>query len=209
VEPHEEIESHDNFAVNLPPVAPVRSWARTPSSDMVLDVAIEDPADQAMRLTRALDRRELAGHRLRDAVGRRLGVRDDELLVLRRLAVHGDAGQAELAALTGLSRSGAGALLQRLEQLGLIERHTHPADRRARRVRLTDAARRELAAAHADLQADVAALLDALAASERATVERFVGDLAELAERRLAGAAEAPQQAAPAERGPRDWTLWG
>jgi DNA-binding MarR family transcriptional regulator len=165
--------------------------------------------DQAMRMLRALDRRELAAHRLRMAVRRALGVREEELLVLRHLAEHGDASQAELASFTGLSRSGIGALVQRLERDALIERHPHPSDRRIRRVGLTARSRAQLALAYADLQAGVAALLAPLADGERAAIERFLDAAADLTEHQVRRSACEPAPEPSAPTAPSDWALWG
>jgi DNA-binding MarR family transcriptional regulator len=95
----------------------------------------------------------LTGHRR--AVRRRLQVSDEELTVLLHLAHDGGLRQPRLAALTGLSRSGTGALVQRLEQAQLVERKPDPDDRRLRRVELTRDGRARLARARSGLDAAV------------------------------------------------------
>jgi MarR family transcriptional regulator for hemolysin len=128
-------------------------------------------------LQRSLTGLELAltGHRR--AVRRRLSVSDEELTVLLHLAHAGGAHQARLAELTGLSRSGSGALVQRLEQAGFIERRADAGDRRLRRVELTAAGAARLARARTGLDAAVARISDAPPASLTA-LERALDDLA-------------------------------
>ena|ERR1700752_2196742 len=67
-----------------------------------------------------------------------------ELAALLYLAHHGSVPQRRLAEITALSRSGAGAMIQRLEQDGLVERRSDPADRRLRFVELSAEGRRRL-----------------------------------------------------------------
>jgi DNA-binding MarR family transcriptional regulator len=170
-------------------------------------VATEDTADRAARLIHALDRRDLAAHRQRSAMSRELDVRDEELLVLRHLAEHGSTTQAELAALTGLSRSGIGALIQRLERMALIERRPHPSDRRVRHVELTARTRQRMTATSAELRHAVAQLLDGLSPAEQATIERFLAGVAALSEHEsLLPPATGDAPVAPA---PSPWALWG
>jgi DNA-binding MarR family transcriptional regulator len=116
---------------------------------------MSDPDTSPARLQRSLAGLELAltGHRRE--VRRRLRVSDEELTVLLHLAHDGGARQPRLAALTGLSRSGTGALVQRLEQAGLVERRTDPSDRRLRRVELTRGGSASLARARGGLDAAI------------------------------------------------------
>lgn len=127
-------------------------------------------------LQRSLAGLELAltGHR-RD-VRRRLRVSDEELTVLLHLAHHGGARQPRLAALTGLSRSGTGALVQRLEQARLVERRTDPDDRRLRRVELTGTGRAQLEGAKRGVNDAIGRLAETHDALT--TVERVLDDLA-------------------------------
>jgi len=128
-------------------------------------------------LQRSLAGLELAltGHR-RD-VRRRLRVSDEELTVLLHLARDGGARQPRLAELTGLSRSGTGALVQRLEQARLVERRTDPSDRRLRRVELTSAGRAHLQDARRSLQDAIARLTDTHDPATLAGAERLLDDL--------------------------------
>ena len=145
-------------------------------------------------LQRSLAGLELALTAHRREARRRLRVSDEELTVLLHLAQHGGARQPRLAALTGLSRSGTGALVQRLEQARLVERRTDPDDRRLRRVELTGAGRNRLSDATRGLQAAVARLAGARDPAALAATERLLDELsAELdalgAEPRAAAAA--------------------
>jgi DNA-binding MarR family transcriptional regulator len=130
----------------------------------------------------SLRRWELAAHRRRTAVSRELGLSDDELLVLLHLAERGGATHAQLAAFVGLSRSGAGAMIQRLEEAGVVERRQAATDKRVRVVDLTARARRQLDAAYAEQEAAVEHALATRAPEERAVVAAVLGALADAAE---------------------------
>ena len=118
----------------------------------------DTPASTA-RVRHALGAFELAANHHRRDVRRRLRVGEDELTVLLHLAHHGGASQRHLTGVTSLSRSGAGALLQRLEERGYVQRRTDPADRRLRLVELSPAGRERLDGAYAGLIAAIAALV--------------------------------------------------
>ena len=94
---------------------------------------------------------ELAAVRHRGGVRRRLNVGDEELTALLFLAHHGGVPQRRLAEITTLSRSGAGAMIQRLEQDGFVERRADPDDRRLRLVELSPAGRDRMDGAYRDL----------------------------------------------------------
>lgn len=164
----------------------------------------EDPADRAARLIQALDRRAIAAHRHHRLVSRELGVRDDELVVLLHIAGGDGATQAELGDIVGLSRSGMGAMIQRLERADMVERHPDPDDRRIRRVRLTPATRERITAAFAPLTNKVAHLLDELSSTEQRALERL-----------LAAVADVDVPGAPVHAhgepvtAPPAWRLWG
>jgi DNA-binding MarR family transcriptional regulator len=155
---------------------------------------------------RALARLEIAFIRHRRGVRRRLGVGDDELSVLRYLAYEGDVPLARLATTTTLSRSGLGALVQRLEERGLVERRTATDDRRLRRVRLSARGRERLSGAYHALDAAAGALLSGAAPADAARLEQLLDALAWEAEA-LAGAGDEPAAAEP----PADpvWRSWG
>jgi DNA-binding MarR family transcriptional regulator len=93
------------------------------------------------RVRRALAALELAGIRQRRSVRLALRVGEEELAALLYLAHHGGVTQRRLAEVTSLSRSGAGAMAQRLEERGYVERSTDATDRRLRLVALSAAGR--------------------------------------------------------------------
>jgi DNA-binding MarR family transcriptional regulator len=153
------------------------------------------------RLTHALLGLELALIRHRSGVRQRLGVSEDELAVLLCLSHGGSASQAGLATLSTLSRSGMGALLQRLEHEGLVERRAVPGDRRMRLVRLSERGHARLAAAYRERDE---ALDRLLARSSDGVAERMLGDLARAVNM------TADEESAPAEGDASPiWRCWG
>jgi DNA-binding MarR family transcriptional regulator len=137
---------------------------------------------------RALSGLELALTRHRRLVRRVLKVSDEELTVLLYLAHVGGAPQARLAELIGLSRSGTGALVQRLEQAGMVKRRADSRDRRLRRVELTEPGAARLARARSALEAAVEQLTEAPPALER-TLDELTSGLDALREGDAATAA--------------------
>jgi DNA-binding MarR family transcriptional regulator len=80
----------------------------------------------------------LALHRQSEARFARYGVTADQFVLLASLARGGHAlTQRELARRMSSDPSTVRAMLVLLEQRGLVERHTHPTDARARTVALT------------------------------------------------------------------------
>ena len=159
--------------------------------------------DSKATIHRSLAALELAAVRYRGGVRRRLNVGDEELTALLYLAHHGGVPQRRLAEITTLSRSGAGAMIQRLEHDGFVERHTDPADRRLRVVELSAAGRERVHDAYRDLGDATDRVLDA---TDPADLERLAGVLSNLA----AGARtthEVDPPLAPAERDPI-WRRW-
>lgn len=161
----------------------------------------------AATLRRSLAALELAALRYRGAVRRRLNVGEVELSALLSLAHHGGLEQRQLAEMITLSRSGAGALVQRLEQDGLVERRTQPGDRRLRFVELSATGRERVGAAYRELDA----------ASERLLAERPAAELEALASivDALVDATRAALGDEPPELPPSDahddpiWRRWG
>jgi DNA-binding MarR family transcriptional regulator len=104
-----------------------------------------------------------------------------------------DAGTARLTDLSqrlGVSKQAAGQLVEELESEGLLQREADPADRRARRVRLTARGKRIVADVR-ELHASFDAALSArLGAGDRATVVAAMLELSRWAEG--AGAALEP-----------------
>jgi DNA-binding MarR family transcriptional regulator len=117
---------------------------------------LDPPVTAVLRSLAAL---ELAALRHRGRVRRRLNLGEEELSALLQLAHHGEVTQGRLQELTTLSRSGAGAMIGRLEQDGFVERRTDPADRRVRHVSLSESGRERLCGAYGDLTSAAGALL--------------------------------------------------
>jgi DNA-binding MarR family transcriptional regulator len=157
---------------------------------------------------RSLHRRELAAHRHRRTVSKEIGVNDEELLVLLYLAEHDGCTQGELAAFTGLSRSGLAAMVQRLEAAGYAERRPDPADKRVRLVHLTARSRGHIAQAFAELSRRVDRLFDGRPPDEIDRLERFLADVADLSEHHARQSAGDPDVALDRSARPI-WQLWG
>ena len=68
------------------------------------------------------------------------GLTTSQAAVLSRLFVENDLTQSDLAKRLAVGTVTLGGLVDRLEARGLVERHVDPDDRRANRIRLTDAA---------------------------------------------------------------------
>jgi DNA-binding MarR family transcriptional regulator len=134
------------------------------------------------KVQRSLAALELASVRHRGGVRRRLNVGDEELTALLYLAHHGGVPQRRLAEITTLSRSGAGAMIQRLEQDGFVERSTHPSDRRLRLVELSPAGLDRVNAAYRDLTEATGRLLTDSPAAELDVLARLLDELARAAQ---------------------------
>jgi DNA-binding MarR family transcriptional regulator len=75
-----------------------------------------------------------------DAEAQSLGVTRAQLTILARLERQPDLSQSELATIAEVAPMTIARLVDRLEELGLVERHVDPKDRRLWRLRLTPAA---------------------------------------------------------------------
>lgn len=109
--------------------------------------AVEKPArtfrDTALR-SRFSQVVQRVGHLRRQVYDQELrahGITALQWWVLGRLARHAESGlsQTELARAIENGKVAVGAMITRLEGLGLVERRDHPGDRRVRRIFLTDA----------------------------------------------------------------------
>lgn len=78
------------------------------------------------------------------AVGQRLGVNVTDMKCLDLMILKGSVSPTELAEHTGLSSGATTAMIDRLEKVGLVERHPHPKDRRGTTLVLTKEAIRKL-----------------------------------------------------------------
>jgi DNA-binding MarR family transcriptional regulator len=160
-------------------------------------------------LRQLLSRKDLASARQRIALGRRLGLAENEVLALAHLARNGELTPSSLGRLLGLSSGGATTLVQRLERGGHVERAENPRDGRSNLLRLTPETVRAAGLALAPFVADLDRLAAALTAEERAVIGGFLQRVAELAEDhagRLEAAADAEARAAMTVALPG---LWG
>ena len=135
-----------------------------------------DPVEVA-RAARRLDV-ALAGMHI--DVARRMDMTQAELLAMAHLAVDGDLSPGDLTRRLRMRSGAVTALLDRLADHGHIEREPHLSDRRKLLVRLTASGRTEAMRHLGPMIRDVEALVARLPEADRATVGRFIDDLAEL-----------------------------
>ncbi len=156
---------------------------------------------------RALAALELAGIRHRRSVRLALRTGEEELAALLHLAHHGAVTQRRLAEVTSLSRSGAGAMAQRLEERGYVERSTDATDRRLRLVTLSPAGRKLLSEAYDSIEAAADRVLAGWNEDQLETLARLLTELAD------AGGETAtpddPPVAALTSSGEPIWRRWG
>jgi DNA-binding MarR family transcriptional regulator len=147
---------------------------------------------------------ELAGIRHRRDVRQALRIGEEDLAALLYLAHHGGVTQGRLGRATSLSRSGAGALVQRLRERGYVSRATDAADRRLRLISLTPAGRALLDAAYAGFGA---AVDRAVAGRGEEELEALAATLAEIAAA-TATTPEEPPIAPQPSAGEGIWRHW-
>lgn len=165
-----------------------------------------EPTTSEARVRHALAALELAGIQNRRRVRLRLRVGEEELSALLYLAHHGGVTQRRLADVTSLSRSGAGSMIQRLEERGYVHRSPDTVDKRLRLVELSPAGRDALADAYRDLHAAASELLRDAAEPELDELARILRGLANAA-RSPHGVAAEPTPL-PSDGEPI-WRRWG
>jgi DNA-binding MarR family transcriptional regulator len=101
-----------------------------------------------------------------------------EYIVLSQLARGAAETQLALAEAIGYDKTRLIGLLDKLQAEGLIAREPDPADRRARRVRLTEAGRGRHAAVRADIRAMEERFLAGLTGARRNALREVLGGLA-------------------------------
>lgn len=170
-------------------------------------VVTDDPSTAAETARRSLARFELAAIRRRNVVRARLGLGDDELTTLLYLREHAQVTQRELIAISSLTRSGVGAMVSRLEDMGLIERLPDPDDRRVRLLELSARGRRRLRDACGACDDEVARLLAGRPQEELESLSRLLTAVAETTQ--LETGADAAGGAPAPELPTRDWSRWG
>lgn len=111
--------------------------------------------------------------------------------------------QLALAQKLGVDRTVMTYLLDDLENGGLIERHPDPADRRARRVVLTDAGQARLCDLERRFRAAEEHLLDPLDPDERTVLRGLLQRLATRSDVPVASPCQVAQELAAVDRPPR------
>jgi DNA-binding MarR family transcriptional regulator len=86
---------------------------------------------------------------------------------------------SELSRFLGVSRNTVSALLNGLEEQGLIERHLHPTDRRQFLIRITPGGHDLVCARAPEFGAFVASMFEVLSLEERATLLALLDKLYE------------------------------
>jgi DNA-binding MarR family transcriptional regulator len=162
--------------------------------------------DPKAKVHRSLAALELAAVRYRGGVRRRLNVGDEELTALLYLAHHGGVPQRRLAEITTLSRSGAGAMIQRLEHDGYVERRADPGDRRLRLVELSTTGRDRVDGAYRELTDATEHVLAENTPAELDLLARLLDGLVRAADT-SSGEDQAEPQRAAAEGDPI-WRHW-
>lgn len=120
-----------------------------------------------------------------------LGITPDQFTVMRTLLEHEGISQRQLTALISSDPNTVAALVNRMEQAGLLERETHERDRRANRLRLKPPAKPRYERARAIALALQEEALDVLPVARR---ESFLADLDLVAEACRGAAAHSPNQ---------------
>lgn len=157
------------------------------------ETAVRYTAEELARATRRLD---LALSEWHGELADEMGMGTGETLVLARLAMDERQGPSELARGLHVTTGAMTALLDRLVERGHLVREPHPFDRRRVALRLTASAH-EAALAHVrPMATEITKLARRLSPDERATVGRFVDELAAIV-RRHAGAGGSGTEGSP------------
>ena len=138
----------------------------------------------ARTIREALHRKSLASARQRAVLGRILGITDTDVLAVQYLARAGRMTPGELGRLLSLTSGGTTALVQRLERAGHVVREPHPTDRRSVLVRLSPELARRATEMLAPLVEDIERLAAELPDDQQRAAARFLGYVADAAERR-------------------------
>jgi DNA-binding MarR family transcriptional regulator len=107
-----------------------------------------------------------------------LGVGSTEISALFYLFTEGTSTPTELAARLQITTASVTELVERLGRAGLARRAPHPHDRRKVVLSLTDAAQRQVGEMFERIAVSTARCTSLLEGDERATVLRFLHDLA-------------------------------
>ena len=130
----------------------------------------------------SLQRFGLARDRLNAALGREIGLSRSDLYALELLEASGPLTASQLAAALRLTSGATTTLIDRLEAAGWVERTVNPDDRRSVIVRLTDSAAATGRALVGAYEREIRRAYDALSARDRRAVDRFLEDVAQIAD---------------------------
>lgn len=119
-----------------------------------------------------------------------LGLTPDQFTVMRTLLEHEGISQRQLTSLMSSDPNTVAALLERMEDAGLIERQTHEQDRRANRLRLNP---RGQAGYEAAREVAVALQNEVLGALQSDAREKFLATLDKIADACQTAAASSPR----------------
>ena len=128
----------------------------------------------------AVDALLYAAHRVRNAADARLrecGLSLQSYKLMRALE-NSDRSMREISDALHVAPRTVTDMIDGLEARGLVARHQHPADRRVTLVRLTQAGRRQLAAAAADAERASHAAVSDLSESDQQTLRRLLDRVA-------------------------------
>ena len=159
-----------------------------PKTELRFELPIDAP--ERRRLPLLLRR---AWYGMNQAFRRRiahLGVTPDQFTVMRTLLENQGITQRELTELMSSDPNTVAALLERMEQAGLVERQAHERDRRANRLRLKRSGKLKYEAARDVAVALQTEILGALPARMR---HQFLGNLAAVAEACRMAAEKSPK----------------
>jgi DNA-binding MarR family transcriptional regulator len=113
-------------------------------------------------------------------VGQLLGINVTDMKCLDIITLKGSANPTELAEHTGLSTGATTAMIDRLENAGLVVRRPHPTDRRGTIVVLSKEAIRKLPAMFASLAKAMDALVSTYSEKELKVLADFFAKVAVL-----------------------------
>jgi len=144
----------------------------------------------AERITATTHQLDVAMTELTKVLARDAGISVPEMLALEHLTDGDGLGPSELARRLQMSTGALTALADRLEASGHIVRERHPSDRRRVVLRSTSLARDDLTAEAGELATEVLAFSQSFNDAERAVIDRFLGGLVDIIERRVAESCE-------------------
>ena len=129
--------------------------------------------DLALQVVRGAREYSIGAVLFHQAAGQLLGLNVTDMKCLDIMTLRGSASPRELAEHTGLSTGATTAMIDRLENAGLVERRPHPTDRRGTIVVLSKVAMRKLPAMFASLAKAIDALVSTYSEKELKVLADF------------------------------------